>query len=147
MYKILILGCLVSIIYYELTGLSPGGVIVPGYIAIHLGNPDKILATIVLSILTFIAINILSNYLILYGRRKFGVAIILSFIIRLILYKFIGVVNISNIAVVEPIGNIITGIIAIDMEKQGLIKTVLSMIITGYIVYFLNIIVKSGVFI
>ena len=33
------IGLFVSILYYALVGLTPGGLIVPGYIALHLHSP------------------------------------------------------------------------------------------------------------
>ncbi|NLM44398.1 MAG: poly-gamma-glutamate biosynthesis protein PgsC, partial [Clostridiales bacterium] len=40
--NIIVLGVIASIIFYEWTEISPGGVIVPGYIALFFNNPMRI---------------------------------------------------------------------------------------------------------
>jgi hypothetical protein len=41
MNEILILGLLISLAFSEITGISPGGIIVPSYFAIYLDDPYK----------------------------------------------------------------------------------------------------------
>ena len=49
--KILVLGIVLSILFYECTRLSPGGIIVPGYFALCLTTPLRIGYTLVLVLL------------------------------------------------------------------------------------------------
>ena len=44
--ELIIFGVLASIVVLELTQISPGGVIVPGYIALLLDDPWRVFATI-----------------------------------------------------------------------------------------------------
>lgn len=126
--KIIILGIFISLIYSEITGFSPSGLIVPGYIAINLNNPTRILTTFLVSLLTYIIINILKNFVIIYGKRQFtlcvGISIILNLIITFIFPTSFGI-----------IGNIIPGIITNEWIKEGLlISNVSLVIVVGLIV-------------
>ncbi len=55
MYNLIILGIIISIIFYELTEISPGGVIVPGYIALFITQPGRIIMTIFFKFSNFIS--------------------------------------------------------------------------------------------
>lgn len=147
MYNLIILGIIISIIFYELTEISPGGVIVPGYIALFITQPGRIIMTIFLSLATLLVVNILSNYTILYGRRKFGIMIIISFIIRLIMQMSINYLPLPNILATSSIGYIIPGIIAQDIGRQGIVKTVSSMILVASLIKLIDIIIVNGVLI
>ena len=147
MYNLIILGIIISIIFYELTEISPGGVIVPGYIALFITQPGRIIVTIFLSLATLLVVNILSNYTILYGRRKFGIMIIISFIIRLIMQMSINYLPLPNILATSSIGYIIPGIIAQDIGRQGIVKTVSSMILVASLIKLIDIIIVNGVLI
>lgn len=147
MYNLIILGIIISIIFYELTEISPGGVIVPGYIALFITQPGRIIVTIFLSLATLLVVNILSNYTILYGRRKFGIMIIISFIIRLIMQMSINYLPLPDILATSSIGYIIPGIIAQDIGRQGIVKTVSSMILVASLIKLIDIIIVNGVLI
>ena len=147
MYNLIILGIIISIIFYELTEISPGGVIVPGYIALFITQPGRIIMTIFLSLATLLVVNILSNYTILYGRRKFGIMIIISFIIRLIMQMSINYLPLPDILATSSIGYIIPGIIAQDIGRQGIVKTVSSMILVASLIKLIDIIIVNGVLI
>ena len=71
--NILTLGVIISIVFYEITEISPGGLIVPAYFALYLDDPLKLSVTAGISLLTLLLLKLLSRYTILYGRRRFAV--------------------------------------------------------------------------
>ncbi|MDD2446326.1 MAG: poly-gamma-glutamate biosynthesis protein PgsC [Tissierellia bacterium] len=145
MYKIIILGVIISIIYYEITEVSPGGIIVPGYIALYLNQPDRILATILLSIITLAIVNILSKHIIIYGKRRFGITIITSLMLSQSIQKAISFFSFSLLFATTSIGFVIPGLIAQDVNKQGILKTLTSMIFVAIIVRLIDILLVYGV--
>ena len=145
---IIIFGIIVSIIFYEITEISPGGLIVPAYIAFYINNPQRIIITILAGILTFFIVKIISNHTIVYGRRKFALCIMISFVIRFIIKYFnIYIVNEYEIYMLSGsvIGIIIPGIMAQEMDRHGVIKTVSSlMILSIFIKAVIEVIYKAG---
>lgn len=145
---IIIFGIILSIIFYEITEISPGGLIVPAYIAFYINDPQRISITIVAGILTFLVVKLISNHTIIYGKRKFALCIMISFIIRLIVKYFnIYVVNEYEIYILggSIIGVIIPGIIAQEMDKHGVVKTVSSlMMLSIFIKAVVEVIYKAG---
>lgn len=134
---ILIIGIISSLLYYELTEISPGGIIAPVYFAIYIDNPQKILVSLLLAVATYIMVELFSNIMILYGRRKFAVYIITSLMLKYI-FERIGVNIAENIAEnyeiilsTSAIGVIIPAIIARDIEKQGYLKTLASVMVVS----------------
>lgn len=125
MYNITIIaGVIISMFFTELSSLS-AGLVVPGYLALCINSPLRIFYTLLLALLAMALCRLLSNWLILFGQRRFAVMIIISFLLDLILRKT-GIVP----AGFDPIGVVIPGIIARCMDRQGILKTLLGLIIT-----------------
>lgn len=143
MYNIVILGVVLSLIYYELTDISPGGIIVPGYIALYLDQPPRIIATLLLSLISLMIVNIISNHTILYGRRKFGLLILISFIVKFLVQSSISFLPLQALLKATSIGYIIPSIIAQDVDRQGLLKTVSSMILVASLVKLIDMVVSG----
>ena len=127
-YEIVTAGVIVSLIFIELTGISPAGLIVPGYLALSLQTPGRIVYTLAVSLLAWGGARLLGNWMILYGRRRFAVLVILSFFLDLAITRL-------GLLAYDP------GIIAAqEMEKQGIVKSlaalavvvgILALIMTG----------------
>ena len=120
--KILILGILLSILFFEATRLSPGGIIVPGYFALSLTSPLRIGYTLLIVLFTWGVLQLLSNLFILYGKRRFALSIVLSFLLNAAVTA-LGILPFS----IGIIGLIVPGILVREMEKQGIVKTWLSL--------------------
>lgn len=138
--KLFIIGLVVGFIYYEITGISPGGIIAPAYLAMFIHNPLRIAVTLSIAILVFICLKYLSSVTILYGRRRFLLAVILGFFFKLLIDYLIQ----PNIAIgfdLQSIGFIISGLIANEMYRQKIIPTILSTGIVTLIVVLVSMIV------
>ena len=128
--ELIIFGVLASIVFLELTQISPGGVIVPGYIALLLDDPWRVVATIVLSLLTWGAVRLLSEHVILFGRRRFAVFIVVSFLLRW-LFGLISAEAELPISAAVVIGYLVPGILAHEIDRQGAVKTLASMLLVA----------------
>ena len=135
------LGFALSLILSETLGVTAGGVIVPGYIAMHLHNPDQIIMTFIASIIVIILIRMLGKFVFIYGKRRLVLTLLLGFIIGYISrnYFYSPIDSFSY----EVIGNIIPGLIASWMDRQGIVRTISAVIITSVLVK-LTIMVLSG---
>ena len=137
--KVIILGIFISLIYSEITGFSPSGLIVPGYLAININNPERIAVTLLVSLLSFFIIKLLSNYTIIYGKRQFALSVGIALIINLIFTGFF----ITSIGI---IGNIIPGIIANEWTKEGLLISSISLGVVVLVIVLVMIILGMPVF-
>jgi len=132
-YQAIGIGIVVSFGFYEIVGLSPGGIVVPGYIALFLDQPIRILVTLLVALLTYFIIKKLSNYIILYGRRRFLAMVLIGFLLKWLVEEIIVIMPISGIEL-RSIGYIIPGLIANEMRRQGILPTIYSLIIVSIIV-------------
>jgi poly-gamma-glutamate biosynthesis protein PgsC/CapC len=127
------LGILLGFIYYEFVGLTPGGIIVPGYVALYLGKPLILASTLAVVLITYFIVNGLGHIIILYGRRAFLAAVITGFLLKWSIETYFFHINSLSIEL-EVIGYIIPGLIASEMRKQGIWQTVASLAIVSSVV-------------
>ncbi|HMA53040.1 MAG TPA: poly-gamma-glutamate biosynthesis protein PgsC [Acidobacteriota bacterium] len=113
----LLIGLVLALLWTEITDVSPGGLIVPGYFALYLDEPLRAAATLAVALLTWAAYKVLARRLILFGRRRF------------VLMVLVGAVLAQAWLVVTPglfaapaglrvIGLIIPGILASSLARQ-----------------------------
>ncbi len=126
-------GILLSFIFTELTGLYTGGIIVPGYLAFFWETPLRILATIITALLTYFIVNILSNYVIMYSRRRFTACVIIGYLIGWY-YRTLFIQYLPLTEDIRVIGYIIPGLLANDMLRQGILSTIASLTIVSILV-------------
>ena len=127
------LGILLGFIYYEFVGLTPGGVIVPGYIALYLHEPIILVTTLVVVLLTFFILKGLSRLVILYGRRAFLASVIIGFLLKWAIESYI-LLHSTFSYDLKVIGYIIPGLIANEMRRQGIFETLISLVFVSSVV-------------
>ncbi len=139
MASIVILGVLVSILFYEATDVTPGGIIVPGLMVLYFNQVTRILYTVGVAILAYFLVKLLSRRFIIFGKRRFVLLIIFSlglhYLINFVFGLFASDVSVVTVSV---IGYTISGIIANNIYKQGIKRTVPALAI---VVCFLELIV------
>lgn len=135
MNDILLLGIFLSLIFTELTDLSPGGIIVPAYFAMYAYDWKRLFGTIILALLCMALVHLMSKCMILYGRRRYAVYIMTG-----VLLKFL--ISALGVGASFSIGSLIPGILGRDMEKQGADKTLISLGIVTLLIRLIFIIVR-----
>ena len=83
--NIVLLGVIVSIIFFEITDISPGGIIVPGLMVLYIQEPERMVYTVIVAVITYYIVKLLSKYLIIFGKRRFVVMIFVSILINFLL--------------------------------------------------------------
>ena len=138
------LGLVVSLLFSEFLGLATGGMVVPGYIALMIDQPLAVIGTVSVSYLTHLGIRFFSGYMFIYGRRRTVITIILGFVLGWLFREFM-VFRFPGVTVeIQVIGYIIPGLIAIWMERQGVIETISTMIMAAIFVRLMLMIISGG---
>jgi len=141
MTNIIIIGLLISIIFYEITDISPGGIIVPGLMALYFNQVDRMIYTVVIAIISYLVVKWASRYFIIFGRRRFVLLIVISLVINFVLQLLLKSFSISMLNV-SIIGYTIAGLIANDFYKQGVKKTLPALVIVVGIVELIGIMIQ-----
>ena len=138
LFSTVALSVILSFLVTELTGLLTGGMVSAGYLAFYFSEPMRILSTYLLSALIALILRLSREFLILYGRRRFMLSILLSILFVYALEKAYFILSPLSLDL-RVIGYIIPGLIANDMEKQGILRTSLALIIVTALVKLLSI--------
>lgn len=153
-------GLVVSLLFSELFGLAAGGLVVPGYIALYLTRPVDVAMTLAAALLTFFLVRIASTFVIVYGRRRTALMILVGYAVGVLLNAALASalesVSEPALAVSDPllygmasnvaleagvIGYIVPGLIAIWLDRQGVVPTLAALITSAVVVRLILILV------
>ncbi len=135
-------GLVVSLLFTEAFGLTVGGMIVPGYLALYLNQPLTIALTIAAAFITWGLVRLVHKYTILYGRRRVVITMVIGFAVGMAVRGLIAGAtamwsspdpNDPTAELAMVIGYIIPGLIALWMDRTGPVLT-LSPLLTASVV-------------
>ena len=126
------LGMLISLLFSETLGVMGGGVIVPGYFAIHLQDLVSVFMTFFIAYVAYLIIHYLSKYILIYGRRRVILSLLIAFLLGLIVRT-----SVSMPGSLDYIGFIIPGLVASWYDKQGVVRTTSVVLIQSSLVHFI----------
>lgn len=133
-YVIFFISLILTLIFIASTGFYPGGIIVPAYLVLFIDQPIRLLGTLLAAIISWLIYRFISRYLILYGKRRFVLLLmfgaIISFLLSYILPQFV-----AEAIELKVIGWIIPGLLANQIEKQGILITLSSLAIVLLVLF------------
>jgi len=115
-----------SLLFAEFFGLAAGGMVVPGYLALHLTNPFDVALTLATGLATYAVVQALSSVIIVYGRRRTVLMILVGFTFGALIRWAVGgwaVPGSDGEVTMQVIGFIIPGLLALWYSRQGVIET------------------------
>ena len=131
LYGALVVGVVLSLLYVEITGVLPAGLVVPGYLALIFDQPVFIFSLLCLSFLTYLLVTRgIGRLTIIYGRRKFAAMLLTAIAPKLVLLYFYPLVPFEMLEI-RGIGMIVPGLIANTIERQGVAHTLGSTALLG----------------
>lgn len=130
MAEVLILGVIISIFFYELTDITPGGIIVPALMVVYIGQPLRMLYTVLIAVIAYFIVKLLSRRFLIFGKRRFVLLIIVSLLLHIVLNLIFGTFmgSLTRTAM-SLVGYTVAGITANNMHRQGVVRTVSSLAI------------------
>jgi poly-gamma-glutamate biosynthesis protein PgsC/CapC len=121
----LLVGLLLALLWAEATGITPGGLIVPGYLALYADRPARLLATLAAALLTLLVWKFASRYLVLFGRRRFVLVVLAGALLAegwsLVLPRLL-----ASPVELRVIGWVIPGLLASNLARQKFWPTLAS---------------------
>ena len=127
------IGLAISLVFTEVFGLAAGGMVVPGYMAIAMSTPLDVVLTLATALLTYAVVHALSSLVIIYGRRRTVLMVLVGFILGALVRGWVGEQPEIPMLDLAVIGYIIPGLIAIWLDRQGVVET-LSTLLTASVV-------------
>jgi poly-gamma-glutamate biosynthesis protein PgsC/CapC len=127
------IGLVFGFVFYEWIGLSAGGFVVPGYIALQLTNLPVLAGTLIMSLLTYASVKLVSRYTILFGRRRFILMVLVGFSWQWV-FKLLVVPRFELAVETDSLGFIVPGLIANEMDRQRVLPTLLALLTISVLV-------------
>jgi poly-gamma-glutamate biosynthesis protein PgsC/CapC len=132
------LGLVVSLLFSELFGLAAGGMVVPGYFALFLNQPFVVLLSIAAALLTYLFVFLTAQFVIIYGRRRTVMMILVGYLMQGLLESALSGqiyrLEASIGSEISIIGYIIPGLVAIWMDRQGIVETLTTLVTASVVV-------------
>lgn len=121
------IGLAIGLLVSEIFGIASGGLIVPGYIALYLLRPHDLALTLGVAFATFGIVSVLGNFFIVFGRRRTALMILVGYLLGM------GIRSWTSLFAGEwdIVGYIIPGLIAVWMDRQGIVETLTAMCIVS----------------
>lgn len=122
----IICGVVFGVLAYNRFGITAGGAIVPGYLALFVPEPSHIVSTFGIALLTYVIVQkwLRPTYM-LWGSRLFEMEILVAFVLQVAwmsgLWLFMQETPVLSIF--TTVGFVLPGIIAHDMGRQGVMRT------------------------
>ncbi len=137
----LTIGIVVSLALTEAIGLSAGGIIVPGYVALLLDRPAALAGFLVVALGSYGIVRALGRVLMLYGNRRFAVSVLTGLMLG------VGAqwASLSAPLYVEwvGLGLIVPGLLAHQFDRQGVLPTLAMLAIAAPLVRLILILVVA----
>lgn len=132
LYKTIAMSVVLGFLFSEFLGTATGGLVSAGYLAFFMGSPLRIVSTLAVSVLICLITRILQKRIIIYGRRRFMTVVLLSIVLTW------AVEQMTRSGLVGPdirmVGFIIPGLIANDMLRQGVVRTLAATCIVAIVI-------------
>jgi poly-gamma-glutamate biosynthesis protein PgsC/CapC len=143
-------GLVVSLLFSELFGLAAGGMVVPGYFALYLDRPLSIALTFAVAVVCHFLVTLLANVAVIYGRRRTVITILIAYLLRMAIdaapWTSIALADSLSSHELSVIGYIIPGLVALWIERQGLVETLAALLIAAVVVRLALIVVLGAEF-
>jgi len=136
------LGMFFSFFFSEALGLAAGGIVVPGYFALTLSNPFRVLATVLLGIACALVAKVVSSFMILFGRRLFLFCVVLGYLLGYLTKVFPEIPLRAEVISIETIGYVIPGLLGYWIHRQGIIETLSTLTVVAVLVRLILIILN-----
>ena len=131
------IGLGVALFLSELFGMAGAGLVVPGYLALHLTNPVLVAATIVAGLAAYVFVRALGSIMIIFGRRRTVLMILAGYLAGMGARYLVDVTGLAanhGTGELTVIGFIIPGLIAVWIDRRGIIESLSSLVIASVIV-------------
>jgi poly-gamma-glutamate biosynthesis protein PgsC/CapC len=112
--------------------------VVPGYFALFLNQPFVVLLSIAAALLTYLFVFLTAQFVIIYGRRRTVMMILVGYLMQGLLESALSGqiyrLEASIGSEISIIGYIIPGLVAIWMDRQGIVETLTTLVTASVVV-------------
>ncbi|MCX6565995.1 MAG: poly-gamma-glutamate biosynthesis protein PgsC [Candidatus Aminicenantes bacterium] len=134
MLTTILVGLPVALLFAEITGVIPGGLIVPAYMALYVEQPARLVATLAAAFCALGLYRWAAQYLLLFGRRRFVFLLLAGALIGQIWFLIWPPLFPSSLDL-RVIGWIIPGLLANNLARQKTGRTLAALTAATVLTY------------
>lgn len=143
------LGLVLGLLLKEQVGLGTSGLVAPGYLALHLHHPCKVLIVLGAAFAAYGAAALWSRWSILYGQRKTSATLLAGYLVALVLHRLLPDGAEADAAMfggwdVSLMGFILPGLMGVGMERHGIFPSLGGVVLTATLVRLTLIVLLGG---
>lgn len=119
------LGIVLGMAFFRQTGFSPGGIITPGFLALEMASPERVLAAFAAGAAVALLLEGSVRLTGIYGRQKTALAMLFA----------LGIMEFLDLILPAPslwIGWVVPGLLGADMHRQGAVPTAAAALSTAF---------------
>jgi gamma-polyglutamate biosynthesis protein CapC len=128
------IGLGVNLLLSEFFGIAGGGLVVPGYLALHLTEPITMIVTLAAGLAAFVLVRALGSIIIVFGRRRTVLMILAGYLVGMAARYFIEAHGAEAGIEHRVVGYIIPGLIAVWLDRRGIVESFCSLITASVVV-------------
>jgi len=136
-YELVFIALLATLLFAGVTGIYPGGLIVPSYLVLFVGQPSRLLGTLVAAGLTLLCYKLVSRFLIIFGKRMFVFMVLVGAVWAFCWLQLFPLLYPASLEF-RVIGWVVPGLIANNFQKQGVVSTTGGLLTVTVAVYFIG---------
>jgi poly-gamma-glutamate biosynthesis protein PgsC/CapC len=140
-YETVFIGLALALLYKEVMGIYPGGIIVPAFLALTLDHPVQGMMTVAVACLSLGIYKLLARYFILFGSRRFVIILFIGAALAQ-LCALAAPRLVASPAEFQVIGFIIPGLLANNLERQRFFPTLASLVTVTAATYIVSNLIK-----
>lgn len=110
---------MLGFVLFEVAGVVAGGLVSPGYFALYWDRPAGIALALGIALLTLIILRCVGACAVVYGRRRFLLALLIAFFLQWTIGSAVMGLSMSE-GRMDIVGYLIPGLVAHEMDRQGL---------------------------
>ena len=131
-YLAIAVGLIISIAMEEFLGVSAGGVVAAGYLAMICDDLMSMAVVLLVSLATYLVVElVLSRFLLLFGKRKFVACLLVSLVFKIAADLLVPTLPFATLAF-RGVGIISPGLIANTSARQGIHITIPAVLAATY---------------
>ena len=131
-YLAVAVGLIIGVAMEEYLGVSAGGVVAAGYLAMICDDLLSMAVVLLVSLLTYLVVElVLSRFLLLFGKRKFVACLLVGLIFKVAADLLVPTLPFATLAF-RGVGVISPGLIANTSARQGLHITIPAVLAATY---------------
>jgi poly-gamma-glutamate biosynthesis protein PgsC/CapC len=140
------LGMVASFFLTETVGLAAGGIVVPGYFALFLNEPVRVLMTILVSLATLLVVKFASRFMLVFGRRMLLLGVLVGYLLGYAT-RIVPRMTVDSLQMdVSVVGYVIPGLVAYWMNRQGIFETVSTLLVAAVLTRLVITVINGGAF-